>query len=230
MFLEPKIQNFIEFLEKQGFSISDKLLIRRALTHSSFIHNKDIPYIECNERLEFYGDAVLKLIASNFLYNKFENESEGYLSTIRSTLVSDKCIEKIGKEIGLHKILIHKTKLTSSMTACAFEALLGALYLNNQFDNLTKFLTPFFEKIVPEIQEDNLIYNAKNILQEYTQANNNLLPVYKITKETGSDHDKTFESSVFYEDKFLANGKGKTKKEAEQQAAYRACLDLGIIK
>jgi len=230
MSLEPKFQKFIEFLKKQGFSISDELLIKRALTHSSYIHNKGIPYVECNERLEFYGDAVLKLIASNFLYNKFENESEGFLSKIRSTLVSDKCIEKIGKEIGLNKVLIYKTDLTPSMTACAFEALLGALYLNGQFDNLTIFLTPFFEKLVPEIQKDNLIYNAKNILQEYTQANNNLLPMYEITKETGSDHDKTFESSVSYEGKFLAKGEGKTKKEAEQNAAYHACLNLGILE
>lgn len=230
MSLESKLQKFVDFLKTQGFSVSDEILIKRALTHSSYIHNQSISYVECNERLEFYGDAVLKLIASNFLYNKFENETEGFLSKIRSTLVSDKCIEKIGKEIGLNKVIIYKKNLTPSMIACAFEALLGALYLNGQFDNLTKFLTPFFEKIVPEIQKDNLIYNAKNILQEHTQANNQLLPEYKITKETGSDHDKTFESSVFYDGKFLAKGVGKTKKEAEQKAAYRACLELGIIE
>ncbi len=219
-----------------GIEINNTDLFQKALTHPSYTKENDLVYTENYERLEFLGDAVLKLAVSEILYREFPDYNEGNLSKIRSIVVSDSILSDAAHKIGLceHIILAkHEAKLglanLESVCACAFEAVLGAYYL----DGKLKLLIPELKKILmPYVKEVDLNfgkYNAKAILQEYTQSLTKTAPVYKLTNESGPAHNRTFEIEVFFDDKFLSKGTGKTKKEAEQQAAYEACKLLGVI-
>ncbi len=223
--------------EIYGIKIDNPDFFKRALTHPSYTKEKDIPYTENYERMEFLGDAVLKLITSQILYEKYPDYTEGDLSKIRSIVVSDSTLSKIAHDIGLCDLIImarHEAKQglanIESVCACAFEAVLGAYYL----DNKLQFLIPFLKKVltpyIEEVDKNFEKYNAKAILQEYTQSLTKETPVYNLVNETGPDHSKTFEVEVSYQGKVIANGSGKSKKDAEQHAAYRACKILGAIK
>ena len=212
--------------EIYGIKIDNPDFFKRALTHPSYTKEKDIPYTENYERMEFLGDAVLKLITSQILYEKYPDYTEGDLSKIRSIVVSDSTLSKIAHDIGLCDLIImarHEAKQglanRESVCACAFEAVLGAYYLDNK-------LPPYIEEVDKNFEK----YNAKAILQEYTQSLTKETPVYNLVNETGPDHSKTFEVEVSYQGKVIANGSGKSKKDAEQHAAYRACKILGAIK
>lgn len=223
--------------EIYGIKIDNPDFFKRALTHPSYTKERDIPYTENYERMEFLGDAVLKLITSQILFEKYPDYTEGDLSKIRSIVVSDSTLSKIAHDIGLCDLIImarHEAKQglanIESVCACAFEAVLGAYYL----DNKLQFLIPFLKKVltpyIEEVDKNFEKYNAKAILQEYTQSLTKETPVYNLVNETGPDHSKTFEVEVSYQGKVIANGSGKSKKDAEQHAAYRACKILGAIK
>ncbi len=209
----------------------------KALTHSSFTKENDINSLENFERLEFLGDAVLKLCVSEILYKKFPKYSEGELTKIRSVLVSDNTLAQVAKKIKLDKLLIlgkreEKTggRKKSSILACAFEAVLGAYFLDGKYIEISKSLEKIFKSFIKEIDENFEKFNAKAILQEYTQSQNKTTPFYKIVEEKGPQHDKVFVVEVSYMEKTLAKGTGKTKKEAQQDAALLACKKLGVIK
>jgi ribonuclease-3 len=199
-----------------GIEIDNKELLEQALQHPSAGG-------EHYERLEFLGDAVLKLIISDILYKKYPDYREGDLTKIRSIVVSDSILGEIAACLGLDIKLEEKLRGTPSIYACAFEAVLGAYYLDGKFNELKKFLeelfTPYFEDVDVNFHK----YNAKAVLQEYTQAQSKELPVYKVIDETGPAHDKVFTVEVSYNGVILARGGGRTKKEAEQNAAASAC-------
>lgn len=212
-------------------------IFKKALTHGSFTKENNIPSLENYERLEFLGDAVLKLCVSEILYKKFPNYNEGELTKIRSFIVSDAALASIAKEIGLDKLIIlgkQEEKMggrkRTSILACTLEAVLGAYFLEGKFTQLSIFLETSLESYIKKVDENFEKFNAKAILQEFTQAKTKQTPVYKVTKEAGPSHDKTFTVSVSYQEEILATGEGKTKKEAEQDCAYKACLKLGAIK
>lgn len=233
------MENSIDkLLKKINFiDILDKKLIKQAFVHTSYTNEHDKSHLESNERLEFLGDAVLKLCCSDFLYKKFPNQPEGDLSKIRAILVSDATLMIFASELNF-EILIklsfsekkQKGQFRQSTLACAFEAFIGALYLQTTLQNIQKFIIPFWEKQLPSILNNMDKINAKATLQEYTQSKNKKLPIYEIVNEYGLDHEKTFEVAVSYNDKMIAKGVGTSKKEAEQNAAYQACLKLGVIK
>lgn len=215
---------------------SKKDLLQKALIHSSYTKENGISSLENYERLEFLGDAVLKLFISDILYKKFANRSEGELTKIRSIIVSDNMLAEVAIKIGLDELMIlgkreEKTggRKRKSILACTFEAVLGAYYLNGKQKELLDFLeetfTPFFEDIYEHFEK----FNAKAILQEYTQSQNKEIPLYNVIEEIGPQHNKVFVVEVSYNNEILASGKGKTKREAEQAAAYEACIKLGII-
>ena len=217
--------------------ICDKDLLDKALTHPSFIKDHDKDYNECYERLEFLGDAVLKLFASKTLYEKFPKYDEGHLSKIRSILVSDATLAKIAKEIGLDNLLkLGKGEEKSggrnreSNLACAFEALLGACYLSGKVQEISDFLNSKFDFFINDIDANLEKYHAKEILQEYTQGINGELPVYDTVQTSGSAHKPEFTATVFFNNEEIATAVGKSKKEAQQNCAYHACIKLGIIK
>lgn len=211
-------------------------LYQYALTHSSYTKEHELPETQCYERLEFLGDAVLKLSISDVLYKKFPDSREGELSKIRGIIVSDNTLADIAKHNGLQNLIImskHEEKQgcrkLNSICACAFEAILGAYYLDGKFDEIVKYIKTTFEPYIIEASTHFEKYNAKAILQEYTQGKSKVTPVYRIISETGPAHKREFEVEVSYNGEVLAVAKGFSKKDAEQKSAYAACEKLGII-
>lgn len=225
-----------ELEEIYGIQIDNFDLFECALTHPSYTQENNLPYDQNYERFEFLGDAVLKLVTSEILYKKYPQYAEGELSKIRSIVVSDNTLSKIAHEIGLCELIIlakHEEKQglakIESVCACAFEAVLGAFYLDGKLEQLKPFLekvlTPFIEAVDANFEK----YNAKALLQEYTQSVDKQIPVYKVVGESGPAHNRTFKVEVSYQGKVVACGTGKTKKEAEQHSAYEACKIFGVI-
>ena len=219
-----------------GIQIDNPVFFRHFLTHPSYTKENNLPYLENYERLEFLGDAVLKLASSDILLKKFPDYQEGDLSKIRSIVVSDSTLFKIASDIGLCDLIIlakHEAKQglshIESVCACAFEAVLGAYYLDGKFDRLLPFLENILMPYIIDVDKNFEKFNAKALLQEYTQSLTRETPEYKLIAETGPDHNKTFTVEVSYSGKNIAQGQGKTKKEAEQHAAYEACKILGVI-
>lgn len=219
-----------------GIKTVNSDLYRQALTHPSYSKEKNLDYTECYERLEFLGDAVLKLLVSDMLFEKFPNAKEGDMSKLRSVAVSDYILAKISEKIGLSSLIIvasHDEKLKvnklESVMACSFEAILGAYYLDGKLEELSKFIKNIFPPYIEEIELNYNRYNAKAVLQEYTQSLNKTTPVYEVVNTTGPAHSRVFEVEVSYNGEVVASGFGKTKKEAEQEAAYEACKKLGAI-
>ena len=210
---------------------------RRAVTHSSYTKENEMHFIECYERLEFLGDAVLKLTISDCLFNKYPEYTEGELSKIRSIIVSDAVLAEIAKKNGLSELIImsrHEEKQgcrkLESVCACAFEAVLGAYYLDGKFNELLEYIKSEFACYIDEINHNASKYNAKAVLQEYTQGLTKETPVYRVVAEIGPAHKKEFEVEVSYQENVIARARGKSKKEAEQKCAYEACKILGVIK
>ncbi len=237
--LKNNDERIFEFLESINFSqIHDISLIKIALTHSSYVKENEEKFDEneYNERLEFLGDAVLKLCASDYLYKTYPLYSEGELSKIRATLVSDAMLSKLARRINLDKYIFlgineekNQGRNKNSTLACAFEAILGALYLLTSIELVNSFLTQLYKNDVIEIDGNYEKYNAKTILQEYTQSINKDLPIYRIIGINGVAHNCEFTAQVEYENKVLGRGVGKSKKEAQSKAAYEACLKLKLI-
>lgn len=216
--------------------IKDSKIFEKALTHSSFTREHELDSTESYERLEFLGDAVLKLCMSEILYKKFPDYAEGDLTKIRSIIVSDNVLSKIAEEIGLSPLIIlgkQEEKMggrsRSSILACAFEAILGAYFLEEKHDVILKFLEKTFAPMIEEVDKNFEKFNAKAVLQEYTQSLNKKIPHYNVVEEIGPQHDKIFVVEVSYMEEILAVGRGKTKREAEQDAAYSACVKLKVI-
>lgn len=219
-----------------GISVDNDEYFKIALTHTSYTQENNLPYTMNYERLEFLGDAVLKLVTSQILYLKYPNSTEGELSKIRSIVVSDDTIAKIAEDIGLCDLIIvakHEKKIgvqkIKSVCACVFEAVLGAFYLDGKLNEVIKFLERVLMPFIEEVDENFIKYNAKAILQEYTQSIDKTTPVYELTDSKGAQHNKTFVVSVTFHN-VIAQGEGKSKKEAEQHAAYNACKKLGVVK
>lgn len=209
---------------------------KKALIHGSYTKENNIDSLENYERLEFLGDAVLKLCVSEILYKKFPNYLEGNLTKIRSIVVSDNMLAQIAREVGLSKLIIlgkQEEKMggrdKTSILACALEAILGAYHLEGKSKEISYFLEKALAPYIKDVDENSEKFNAKAILQEYTQSQNRETPNYIIVDEIGPQHNKTFVVEVSYMQELLATGKGKTKKEAEQAGAYEACLKLGIL-
>ena len=212
-----------------------KDLLQTAFTHSSltFENNEEENY----ERLEFLGDSVLKLLISEYLYKSYPEYPEGRMTKIRAILVSDSTLAKIGIQIGLpEKIRLSKSeekdhgRNKESVIACSLEAILGAIYLSSGIKASMSFIKELYKNLPEQIDNNLEIYNAKAVLQEYTQKNNKDLPEYKELLETGKAHNKTFTFGVFYRNEFISQGSGKTKREAQQNAAMEACIRLGLIE
>jgi len=226
-----------ELLENINLSIDNYTLLDIALTHSSYNFENKLADVEDNERIEFLGDAVLKLIASRYLYDRFPEYPEGDLTKIRAILVSDNTLAHIAAKINLDKYLKigrHEAKLGGrtrlSTLACAFEALLGAFYLDGKFKQLYEFLIEFLKDEVTEIDNSSSKYNFKAMLQEYAQANAMEIPEYIVINEKGPAHNKVFTVEVRLNGEKLGFGEGNSKKEAHKIAARMAAVALGLLE
>ena len=220
-----KLENIIEYTFK------DKQLIIEALTHKSFKK----PYN--NERLEFLGDAVLDLIVGEYLYKLFPKKDEGTLSKIRASLVNEGGFTKLAKAINLGEFLYlsvaeenNKGRTKKSLLSNAFEALMGAIYLEAGLETTRKIAIKLLEKNYPTIDLDTLCKDYKTTLQELTQAEYGTTPTYTLIGSTGPDHDKVFEVAVILNNTEISRAKGKSKKEAQQDAAKIALTKLKANK
>ncbi len=223
-------------LEKIFGTVEDESLVEKALTHPSFTKELNLDSLTSYERLEFFGDSVLKLFTSKLLYSAYPDYPEGSLSKIRSILVSDNILSKIAFEIGVDKRIKlgpaeekQGGRKRESNLACAVEALLGAYYLNGKILEIEKFILEYLMPYAKDIDEHFEKYNAKDLLQQYTQGVNKTLPVYRTVAVHGPAHKPEFEVAVEWEDKILATAFGKSKKEAQQNCAYEACKALGVV-
>ena len=223
-------------LEKIFGTVEDESLVEKALTHPSFTKELNLDSLTSYERLEFFGDSVLKLFTSKLLYNTYSDYPEGDLSKIRSILVSDNILSKIAFEIGVDKRIKlgpaeekQGGRKRESNLACVVEALLGAYYLNGKMTEIEQFISEYLMPYAKDIDEHFEKYNAKDLLQQYTQGVDKTLPVYRTVAVHGPAHKPNFEVAVEWQDKILATAFGKSKKEAQQNCAYEACKALGVI-
>ncbi len=233
-----KMTNYapMEGLEKRiGYTFKDKTLLEEALTHSSYSNELSQKHIikNCNERLEFLGDSVLSIIVSEYLYEKYQSEPEGKLTNRRRELVCEKALARYANEIELGKYLMlgkgeDKTggRTNKSILADAFEAILAAIYLDSAEkgkENVNNFLMPFVKNEIETYSISGETVDYKTMLQQFTQQSDGELPAYIEVSESGPDHMKKFEVEVRLNNNIIGKGVGRTKKEAEQNAAAEAC-------
>ena len=218
------------------FGECDEKLIKVALTHPSYTKENNISDLQNYERLEFFGDSVLKLFTSKLLYETYPSSAEGELSKIRSILVSDAILAQVAVKIGLDKKIIlgpseekQGGRKRESNIACSLEAVLGACYLSGKRDEIENFIKEYIMVYAEDIDKHFVKYNAKDILQQYTQGIDKTRPEYNVVSVTGPAHKPNFSVEVVWDKKVISKACGKSKKEAEQQAAYEACRALGII-
>ncbi len=226
-------------LEKElNYTFKNEINIRQAFTHISLVNERKRNVIECNERLEFLGDAVLQIVVSEMLYKKYPNMLEGDLSKLRASLVCESSFAEVARELNLNKYIkmskgemLAKGYERDSILADAFEALIGAVFIDSGSDiDVMKVLIRTL--IGPKITEDKVKlknWDYKTKLQEVIQSYSQVPVKYNIISDEGPDHNKTFVSEVHHDGKFLGKGTGKTKKEAEQNAASKALIKLEAI-
>jgi ribonuclease-3 len=209
--------------ERLGYQFRDKNLIIEALTHKSFKK----PYN--NERLEFLGDAVLDLVVGEYLYRKFPDVAEGELSKMRASLVSEKGFEKLALNLKLGEFIFisvaeenNKGRIKASLLSNAFEAVMGAVYLEAGLEWVREFVEKLLERVYPQIDMQSIFKDYKTTLQELTQARFGVTPEYVLLRAYGPDHKKEFEVSVKVHERTLSSASGKSKKEAQQKAAQIA--------
>lgn len=213
-----------------GYAFKDKDLILKALTHSSYANEKKMEKYNHNERLEFLGDAVLEVCTSDFLFKEYLDKPEGDLTRLRASIVCEPTLAECARAIHLPDFLIlgkgEETtggRYRDSIVSDAFEAVIGAIYLDGGIEKAKKFIIRF---VLNDIENKHLFYDSKTILQETVQKLYKKKVEYKLISEEGPDHDKKFNVQVLLEDTILGEGIGRTKRKAEQQAAYQAILKI----
>lgn len=226
--------DFNTFQEKLGIQFNELDLLRQAFTHRSYLNEHRGEVKGHNERLEFLGDAVLELIATHFLYEKFPAQTEGDLTAYRAALVNAVTCAEVAQELGMNEYLLLSRgeakdtgRARGILMANAFEALVGAIYLDQGYDAAKSFIDKYLFPKIDNIIQKKLWLDAKSSLQEKIQDVEGVTPNYAVLKEWGPDHDKHFVVGVHVKDKLLAQGEGKSKQEAEQDAARAALVARG---
>ncbi len=216
--------------ERLGYKFRNSLLLAEALTHPSLGHETQRHHFD-NQRLEFLGDAVLQLIFTEHLFNRFKNHSEGELTKMRSRLVSREGLKVHALNIGLGNYLMMGRgeeasggRIRASSLADAFEALIGAMFLDSDLATVSKFVLREAARDIENLSIEPLEVNPKGQLQEILQAIAPTNPTYRILNQMGPEHQKRFTAEVSWDGTTLGVGEGKSKKEAEARAAINALL------
>lgn len=227
-------RDFQSFEATLGVSFNDLSLLRQAFTHRSYLNEHRGEKGGHNERLEFLGDAVLELISTHFLYEKFPHKPEGELTAYRAALVNTVTLSEVAQQLGMNDYLLLSRgeakdtgRARGVLLANAFEAVVGAIYLDVGYDAARAFISEHLFPKIDEIVKKKLWQDPKSTLQERVQESDGLTPYYSVIKETGPDHDKHFIVGVYVKDKLIAQGQGKAKQEAEQAAAQAALEQNG---
>jgi ribonuclease III len=215
-----------KFQQSIDVSFHNSDLLKEALTHRSYLNEHPSWSLPHNERLEFLGDAVLELIVTRALFDAYPTFEEGKLTGVRAALVNCQMLFSVANSIGLGDFILMSRgeakeggKARESLLADAFEALLGAIYLDGGYDAARLFVERHVLPNTKDILQNNLYKDAKSAFQEYVQEKFKVTPTYKILKEIGPDHSKEFHVGVFIDKKQIATGQGMSKQEAEQEAA-----------
>ncbi|AAX17204.1 ribonuclease III [Borrelia hermsii] len=224
-----------EFLMGLHIDFNDIDLLNMSLSHSSYANEFDQKYAN-NERLEFLGDSVLNLIITDYLYKFYPEKSEGELSKARSYIVSEESLSSIARELNLGNYILlgrgeenNDGRNKKGIIADAIEAFVGALYLDGGFLKASAFVVELFEVHIRLMFNRGDFKDYKSLLQEYVQKKYKISPNYRLAKELGPDHNKIFCVELYVNDKFISNGKGKSKKEAEMIAAEMALKTIANI-
>lgn len=232
--IDNKVERSLNELEKTiGYVFKDRSILIQALSHSSYTNEKKQSHLSSNERLEFLGDAVLNIVISEKIYLEQENLDEGEMTKARSLIVCEPSLTKSAIRIKLSKFMLlgkgeelTRGRTRSSIISDAFEALIGAIYLDGGMEKVKTFINDHMKEVIlPAIKGDDFL-DYKTQFQETVQKKGEIRISYEILREKGPDHDKTFTSQVKIEDKPMGIGKGKSKKEAEQNAAKNALMKL----
>ncbi len=224
-------------LEKQiNVTFKDKDLLRQAFTHRSFINEHKNSSFEHNERLEFLGDAVLELATTSYLFKKYTKRDEGALTSFRAALVNTNTLSEVASKLGFNDFLLlskGESKDTGRarqyILADAFEAVIGALYLDQGYDAAYQFIDTNLLHLTDEIVKTGSWIDAKSFFQEKSQEILSATPLYETVSEEGPDHNKYFTVAVKVKDETIATGRGKSKQEAEQEAARSALEKKGWL-
>lgn len=218
--------------EKLGFHFNDIGLLITALTHRSYVNEHRKSVKEHNERLEFLGDAILELVTSDFLFHNY-NEPEGIMTAWRAALVNTDANADAGEALGYTPLirLSHgeqngSRRALHSIIADCYEAIIGAIYLDQGYDAARTFIEKHTLSKIEQIIEDESWRDSKSFLQELSQRKHGVTPVYKVLKEEGPDHDKIFTLGVFIDGKLIASGIGYSKQQAQTKAAAAAVKRL----
>lgn len=219
-----KLEEILELEKNIGYEFKEKQLLRQALTHSSFSNEQKINKLKNYERLEFLGDAVLELLSSQFFFENYPDMSEGQMTRLRSSMVCEPALAFCARELSLQKfILLGKGEEATggrerdSIISDVMEAVLGAVYLDGGLLAADRFVKAF---ILSDLENKQLFYDSKSILQEQVQKSGRSLS-YELLEESGPDHDKVFVVEAKIDGQAISKGTGRNKKAAEQQAAYK---------
>ena len=221
--------DFSLFEKKTNIIFKDKKLLEQAFIHRSYINESSGTKLSHNERLEFLGDAVLELVVTDYLYNKYTDRDEGELTAYRSALVNAVIIGEVALSLGMNDYLLLSKgeakdigKARSYILANTYEAYVGAVYLDQGYSVARDFIADSLFGKIDEIVKQKLWRDAKSLVQEKSQEYLNITPSYKVISEVGPDHDKHFTVGIFFGVDKIAEGKGHSKQEAEQSAARHA--------
>ncbi len=225
-----------EFSLKNNIRFINQNLLEQAFIHRSFINENPRTGLAHNERLEFLGDAVLELVVTQYLYEKYPHQNEGDLTAYRSALVNAVTLGDLATVLGFNDMMklskgeakdVHRAR--SSILADAYEAFVGALYLDQGHDVTSSFITKTLLGMTEDIIKKGLYKDAKSFVQEKAQELYGLTPNYKVLSEEGPDHDKIFLVGIYFGDEKIAEGEGKSKQEAETLAARAALITKGWV-
>lgn len=218
--------------EALGLHFQDEFLLQTALTHRSFIYERVGKGQECNERLEFLGDSILACITADFLYRTFPALDEGELSDVRAMLVKGDTLARFAAEIQIEPFMrIGKGErnagISQRILASTFEALLGAIYLDQGLEKARAYLLPRIQPLARQIVEKRLFKDNKSRFQEMAQAHDGITPIYRLASQEGPSHDREFTVEVLLGEQVAGVGQGRNKQTAEQAAASAALQQRG---
>jgi ribonuclease III len=218
-----------KFEAEANIHFRDQALLKQAFTHRSYLNENRATGLEHNERLEFLGDAVLELVITDYLYKRFTEMNEGELTSLRSALVNWDTCAAVAQKLGVNDYLLlskGESKDTGRarqyILANACEALIGALYMDQGYDAAKNFIITHFSPLTDEIVEKGTWIDAKSLFQAKAQEHEGVTPTYKTIREEGPDHDKHFVVGVFIGSDKAGEGQGRSKQDAEQEAARNA--------
>ena len=231
--MQPK---FEQFEKRVGVTFNDKSLLKEAFTHRSYLNENRGSIKRHNERLEFLGDAVLELVVTKFLYDKYPDSTEGDLTAYRAALVNAVTLSEVSKELGVEDYLLlskgeakDKGRARDAILANAFESVVGALYLDQGYDSAKDFIAKYVFPLTEKIVAEKTWLDNKSHFQEQAQEHVGITPSYRTLEEVGPDHERCFKVGVYLGEELVAGGEGRSKQEAEQDAAKRGLEKKGWV-